>query len=282
MLATNRLSAAGILGRSGAGEVTISSIQSSFVGANFPNNVQGITLRAIARGTDSPMWINGSFPTAAGTNVQWFNPGTGVTFIASTSPNLAQNQLQVFIPENLYLTPVASMQTVQITVTQGASSATGQFFINGPLAIAASPLPLATLNVPYSAPIANGGTQPYTVPTIVGTLPNGLSITGNQFLSGTPTAAGVFSFTATVGDQWGQTAQQGLQVQVIAPATHFTVSAPASATAGSAFNFTVTALDTSNNTATGYAGTAHFTSSDGQAVLPGILLDQRTGPSRRP
>src|SRR5213079_880225 len=50
--------------------------------------------------------------------------------------------------------------------------------------------------------------------------------------------------------------------------THFTVSAPASATAGTAFNFAVTALDQFNNTATGYGGTVHFTSSDGQAVLP--------------
>src|SRR5262249_53397093 len=54
-----------------------------------------------------------------------------------------------------------------------------------------------------------------------------------------------------------------------AAATHFSVSAPASATAGSGFSFTVTALDQFNNTATGYAGTAHFTSSDGLAVLPG-------------
>jgi Calx-beta domain/Domain of unknown function (DUF4214)/WD40-like Beta Propeller Repeat len=54
-----------------------------------------------------------------------------------------------------------------------------------------------------------------------------------------------------------------------AAATHFTVSAPGGATAGSAFNFTVTALDAFNNTSTGYTGTVHFTSSDGQAVLPG-------------
>jgi hypothetical protein len=54
-----------------------------------------------------------------------------------------------------------------------------------------------------------------------------------------------------------------------AAATHFTVSAPATATAGTAFSFTVTALDPFNNTATGYAGTVHFTSTDGQAVLPG-------------
>jgi hypothetical protein len=53
-----------------------------------------------------------------------------------------------------------------------------------------------------------------------------------------------------------------------ANATHFTVSAPPTATAGVAFNFTVTALDQFSNTATGYAGTAHFSSNDSQAVLP--------------
>ncbi len=249
------------------GQVTISSIQSSLVGAGSPNNVQGITSGAQLPGNGFTMWINGSFPNAAvGTTVQWFNPSTGATFSASTTPNGALNQLQVFIPENLYLTPVASTQTVQITVTQGASQATGQFFVNVPLAMAASPLPLATSNVPYSAPIANGGTAPYSLQSIVGALPNGLSITGN-LLGGTPNAAGVFSFTPQVADQW-VSAQGGLQIQVIGPATHFTVSAPASATAGSAFNFTVTALDQFNNAATGYGGTVHFTGSDGQAVLP--------------
>ena len=62
---------------------------------------------------------------------------------------------------------------------------------------------------------------------------------------------------------------RGMWEIAIAPlATHFTVSAPSSTTAGTAFNFTVTALDASNNVATGYAGTVHFTSTDGAAVLP--------------
>jgi len=52
-------------------------------------------------------------------------------------------------------------------------------------------------------------------------------------------------------------------------ATHFAVSAPASVSAGSAFTFTVTALDQNNNTATSYNGTIHFSSSDGAASLPG-------------
>src|SRR5439155_1399800 len=51
-------------------------------------------------------------------------------------------------------------------------------------------------------------------------------------------------------------------------ATHYTVSAPANATAGTAFSITVTAQDQFGNTVTNYAGTVHFTSSDGQAGLP--------------
>ena len=53
-----------------------------------------------------------------------------------------------------------------------------------------------------------------------------------------------------------------------ATATHFTVTAEATATAGTAFPFTVTALDASNNVNNGYSGTVHFSSSDGQAMLP--------------
>src|SRR5207302_10352841 len=45
-------------------------------------------------------------------------------------------------------------------------------------------------------------------------------------------------------------------------------TAQAASTAGTAFSVTVTALDANNNTATGSTATAHFTSSDGQAVLP--------------
>ena len=53
------------------------------------------------------------------------------------------------------------------------------------------------------------------------------------------------------------------------PATHFSVMAQATATAGIAFSFTVAALDASNNQVPTYSGTVHFSSSDAQAVLPG-------------
>src|SRR5215469_16226890 len=53
-----------------------------------------------------------------------------------------------------------------------------------------------------------------------------------------------------------------------APPTHFSVSTPQSATAGSAFSFSVTALDANNNPVASYSGTVHFSSTDSQAVLP--------------
>ncbi|NPV92741.1 MAG: leucine-rich repeat protein [Firmicutes bacterium] len=63
-------------------------------------------------------------------------------------------------------------------------------------------------------------------------------------------------------------------------ATRLDVSAPGNATAGTSFNFTVTAEDNSGNTATGYTGTVHFTSTDASSSLPSnyifIALDNGT------
>ncbi|MEY2482408.1 MAG: hypothetical protein QOK24_936 [Verrucomicrobiota bacterium] len=55
---------------------------------------------------------------------------------------------------------------------------------------------------------------------------------------------------------------------IVGAVTHFSVSAPASVTAGLAFNFTVAALDSGNNVVTNYTGTVRFTSNDPNATLP--------------
>lgn len=52
-------------------------------------------------------------------------------------------------------------------------------------------------------------------------------------------------------------------------ATHFTVTAPATAAVGTPFNVTVLALNATNKTAASYSGTVHLTSSDPQAMLSG-------------
>src|SRR5204863_6609045 len=101
------------------------------------------------------------------------------------------------------------------------------------------------------------------------TLPGNSALSnGTGTFSATLATAGSQTITATDTTTGSITGTSNVITVSAAAATHFTVSAPASATAGSAFNFTVTALDQFNNTATGYAGTVHFTSSDGQAVVP--------------
>ena len=83
-----------------------------------------------------------------------------------------------------------------------------------------------------------------------------LKTVGSQTVTATDTVTASINGSATV------------TVAAPAPATHLAISAPASATAGAPFSVTVTAPSASNGTATGYTGTVHFTSSDGQAVLP--------------
>ncbi len=82
-----------------------------------------------------------------------------------------------------------------------------------------------------------------------------LDTAGGQSVTATDTAR------STITGSWTTTVSP-------AAATRLTVSGPSSATAGVAFTETVTALDAFGNVATGYTGTVHFTSSDGQAVLP--------------
>lgn len=60
----------------------------------------------------------------------------------------------------------------------------------------------------------------------------------------------------------------GSSTTTTSTATHFSISAPTTDTAGTPISITVTALDASNNVVSGFVGTIHFTSSDGAAVLP--------------
>ena len=83
-----------------------------------------------------------------------------------------------------------------------------------------------------------------------------LKTAGSQSLIATDTATGSITGTQTI------------TVQPAAASSLRVAGFPSPIQAGVAGNFTVTALDAFGNTATGYRGTIHFTSSDGQAVLP--------------
>jgi large repetitive protein len=71
-----------------------------------------------------------------------------------------------------------------------------------PLLVMIGPLPPATIGLPYSQTLtASGGTRPYMWSVVSGALPNGIALSPSSgVLSGTPTAAGSFTFTVRVSD----------------------------------------------------------------------------------
>ncbi len=91
--------------------------------------------------------------------------------------------------------------------------------------------------------------------------------------------AGTKTFPVTLKTAGSQTVTATDQTTVLSPApvtitvnpaaaTTLAVTAPGSATAGTAINVSVTAKDQYGNTATGYTGTVQFSSSDSAAALP--------------
>jgi hypothetical protein len=85
---------------------------------------------------------------------------------------------------------------------------------------------------------------------------------------------GPSAYVGFTGGTGGETATQdilswsGRFSQAPAQLNSYVVSAPATSTAGNPFQVTVTAMDQNGNVFTSYNGTVHFSSNDGQAMLP--------------
>jgi hypothetical protein len=108
--------------------------------------------------------------------------------------------------------------------------------------------PQAALPADYTFTAADNG---------VHTLPAALLTAGTQSLTATDTQTS--SITG---------AQTGIVVRPLAASTLVVSGFPSPTTAGAPQSVTVTARDRYGNTAAGYLGTVHFTSSDPQAMLP--------------
>jgi large repetitive protein len=93
-----------------------------------------------------------------------------------------------------------------------------------PLQITTAGLPRATAGTPYTASLGATGGGSLTWTVSAGSLPSGLTLGANGVVSGTPAAAGTFSFTARVGDGAGRSASKQLDLLV---ADKLTASAPA-------------------------------------------------------
>jgi hypothetical protein len=173
--------------------------------------------------------------------------------------------------------------TLSVLLNSGNGNFTGQvytivdsaathFVLSGapPSAVAGSNLKFTLTALDQFNNIANGysGTVSFTSSDVAAHLPGDATLSGGVgTFSATLTTAGSQTLFAT--DVGTSTITGGSAPITVTPAaaSHFVVSAPGVATAGIPFIFQVAALDPFNNTASGYAGMVHLTSTDTQAVL---------------
>jgi hypothetical protein len=200
---------------------------------------------ATAGGPGFALTVSGSnFST--GSVVLWSGMSISTTRVSAT-------QLQGTIPGGL----IAAAGTAQVAVyTPGRSGGTSNlvaFTINAastttttttetPLAITTVSLPVGTAGTVYSQALAaSGGTAPYTWSTTSGAVPPGLTLSSAGAVSGTPTTAGAYAFTAQVADSASHTATLTYPVVIsTAPLAIATASVPAG-TAGSPYGTTLAA-----------------------------------------
>ena len=226
---------------------------------------------SIQRGSDGKYWDGGGF-----------NSATVVPLVADGTTNWTSSHLAA---GNLSST---TSYTVNAWATDTASIVqtppTAATFTYQPILVFSTQPPSSTVaGSPFSAVVAvedaNGnvvtGDNSDQVTLTLGNA-NGATLGG---VNPVTVSGGLATFTLHVdqaGTGYNLAATSGPLTSATsasfsvtaATATHYSVSAPAASRRECRLNVTVTALDQFNNTATGYLGTAHFTSSDGAAVLP--------------
>jgi hypothetical protein len=204
----------------------------------FSNSTGTITVNTNASGVATAGTFTANGKIGAYTVTVTAGPAPAATFNLTNTPGAA-SKFSVSAPAN-----ATSGAAFAITVTAQDSFGNTATGYAGTVKITSSD---AQATLPANAGLTSG------VGTFNVTLKNG----GNQTVTATDTVTS--SITGVSG---------AIAVAGPLPATHFSISAPSTVTQGASFNITVTALDTNNATASTYAGTVHFSSSDGVATLP--------------
>jgi hypothetical protein len=203
-------------------------------------------------------------------NGTWRNSGDTVSSLTIGSHTLAFKDISNWIAPQAQTVQIAENQTTTVTGVYTPPPAT-HLSVSAPSS--------ATAGTAFNFTVTALDAFNHTVPSYTGTvyftstdqkavLPAYTTLTsGTGTFLATLNTTGSQTITATDNQQGTITGTSGT-VSVTLPATHFDVSAPSMATAGTAVSFTVTARAADGSVASGYSGTARFTSSDPSATLP--------------
>jgi len=125
-------------------------------------------------------------------------PGVSLTsagVLSGTPTQTGTFTISAGVSDADYTNPQSDFRTFSVTV--GPAPTIG----------AAGALPGGTVGTPYVTKLAvEGGSPPFTWTITQGSLPQGVALFSSGVISGTPTQAGTFAFTAAAQDIWGATA----------------------------------------------------------------------------
>lgn len=255
-----------------AGQITVGAA----VGMNITS---GTPVRAM-RGQSLSVWLSGQSLNAA-TSVSI--PGDGVNITGAQILSSSQVRLDLSIAANA---PLGS-RSLFLWVTDGGDCAalTGGLDVldasggsvtypggggPAPLSITTTALPNGQVGTAYNQTLqATGGLPPYTWSLSAGGLPTGLALTASSgLISGTPTTAGTFHFTARVTDNGGQTATRALAITIDVATLNITTTSLPNGQVNVAYNQGLSAT----------GGTPPYSWSLASGSLPtGLSLNASTG-----
>lgn len=174
--------------------------------ASTPLTLVGGTLPSAVAGTPYQQTLTAQGGTSPYT---WARVGTGLPTGLSLS-------VQGVISGNTALIGLASF-SVRVTDAAGAT-VVASYTLNvapAPLAFGNAQLPAGVVGVEYPSQVLSptGGIAPYTITQSFGSTPPGLTLTSGT-LSGTPTAAGSYSFSIIATDSAGSTVTATLGIVI--------------------------------------------------------------------
>ena len=182
-----------------AGTTTISAALSGMTGSTTLTVQTPPTLTSIAMTPANPTILVGATQqfTATGTysDGSTQNLSNRVTWTSSKTAVATINT-------NGLATGVSAGATVISAALSGVTATNTLTVQAAPLVMTTTSMPTGTVRVAYSAALsATGGTTPYTWSIAGGSLPGGLALNASSgAITGTPTNAGTFTFTARVSD----------------------------------------------------------------------------------